>query len=192
MPRLFIGLDLPDLVDQQLELLHGGLPGARWEGRDKLHLTLTFLGDTDGGLARAITDALGELEAPAFELELAGVGVFPPRGQPRVIWVGVRHPEPVRELKRRVDRLLTPLGIEPERRKFAPHVTLARLKRTPERRVAEFVQAHALYACLPFRVDAVRLYSSVLSRHGSKYRVEAAFPLGRGRDGADHDDPEDM
>ncbi len=177
MPRLFIGLDLPELVDQQLEMMHGGLPGARWEGRDKLHLTVTFIGDVDGGLARGVVDALAELRAPAFELELAGVGVFPPRGKPRVLWVGVREAEPVRELKRRVDRLLTPLGIELERRKYTPHVTLARLKRTPARRVAEYIQAHALYSCLPFRVDAVRLYSSVLSRSGSKYRVEAAFPL---------------
>lgn len=190
MPRLFVGIDLPDTLDQRLELMSGGIPGARWEAGDKLHLTLRFLGDADGGVMRAAVDTLSEIEHDRFALELAGVGVFPPRGKPRILWVGVADSSALRALKRKVDRALADLDVEPEKRKFSAHVTLARLRNAPVQRVADFIAHNALFRAEPFEVEAFRLYSSVLSPSGSKYRVEAAFPLrlpntsGTGHDGS--------
>jgi 2'-5' RNA ligase len=177
MARLFLGLDLPDDVDADLQLTIGGIPGARWQTVEQLHLTLHFLGEVDGRATRQLTAALAELEAPAFEMRLQGVGVFPPRGPARVLWIGVREPDPIRLLHERCGKLIDRLGLERERRKFAPHVTIARLDRSPQQNVAAWVTGHALYASSSWQVDRVQLYSSVLGRGGPKYRIEAEFPF---------------
>ncbi len=177
MPRLFLGLDLPDDVDFDLQLTAGGIPGARWLKPDQLHLTLHFLGEVDGGEMRELVAALDELSAPAFDMRLSGAGVFPPRGPARVLWVGVADPQPVRVVQERTGRILDRVGIDRERRKFHPHVTVARLDRAPREDVADWVTGHSLYSSRSFLVDRVRLYSSVLGREGAKYRVEAAIPL---------------
>lgn len=177
MLRLFLGLPVPEDVGEQLALIGGGIPGARWEPPEKLHLTLRFLGETDAGSKRRLEDALMRLEARAFEMALVGVGHFPPRGVPRSIWAGVEAGPELADLKRKVDRIADTRGFEPDRRKFAPHVTLARLKQPPRGRVADFEAHHGLLRTRTWTVDRVRLYSSVRAPSGSRYRVEAAFPL---------------
>jgi len=82
MTRLFFGLDLPPEVDSHLELMSSGVPGARWEGRDKFHLTLRYIGEVDGRVHREIVDAVTGLSSPPFEMTLKGIGIFPPRGAP--------------------------------------------------------------------------------------------------------------
>lgn len=177
MPRLFVGIELPIVVAEHLALLAGGIPGARWQGPEKLHLTLRFIGEVDGGTAREISTALERVREPRFEMVLTGMGHFPPRGQPRSVWVGVGDPEPVAELHAKVDAALARAGIEPDRRKFAAHVTLARLVRSPSRKVAAFLAQHNLFRSAPFEVQHFSLFSSVLSPGGSKYRVEQRFEL---------------
>jgi 2'-5' RNA ligase len=177
MPRLFVGLDLPPEVDDHLELMCGGLPGARWEGREKFHLTLLYLGEVDGRVHREAIDALQRLRSPRFALTLKGVGHFPPRGEPTSVWAGVAETDAVQLLKQRVDACLRDVEFERDRRKFAPHVTLARLGGTPEEAVVAYLSAHVLFRSETFTVDRVLLYSSVRSPKGSSYRVEAGFPL---------------
>ncbi len=177
--RVFLGIDLPDLVDTQLSLVGGGLPGARWEPPEKIHLTLRFLDELDGGQVRRLIACMNKFRNPAFELQIRGTGVFPPRKTPRSIWAGVTPANPVHRLKRDVDLQIASLGLDLDTRKFAPHVTLARLKNTPTPLVAEFLARHALLRSEPFWVDAVTLYSSVLTPTGSKYRKEAVFALDR-------------
>lgn len=184
MARLFLGVDLPEMVDAHLELMCGGLPGARWEEREKLHLTLRFLGEVDGGTQRAVIDALGRVRVPAFPMTLKGVGVFPPRGLPTSLWVGVEDPGPVSELRRRIDRALDRLDVEPDPRKFAPHVTLARFKAEPDvPKIVEYMSAHVLFRSEAFMVERFFLYSSLKSPKGSKYRIEAGFHLLAGGSG---------
>jgi 2'-5' RNA ligase len=176
MPRLFVGIDLPDIIDAQLELLGGGIPGARWEPADKLHLTLQYLGEVDGGTQRAVEAALARIVMAPFSLAIHGVGHFPPRGVPRSIWAGLHDDQEVRALHAKVERALSSLDLDPDDRKFAPHVTLARLREAPERKVAEFLAGNSLFRTPPFEVDAFALFSSIRSPAGSKYRVEASFP----------------
>lgn len=178
MPRLFIGIDLPDEIDEYLELLCTGVHGARWEGADKFHLTLRYIGDVDGGLHRAIVDALAEVRFPAFSMTLKGVGFFPPRGEPRSLWTGLADDAEVRELRRRIDRALDPLDLDSDRRKFAPHVTLARLRSPDVPEVVDYLSAHVLFRSPEFPVERFLLFSSVRNAKGSKYRVEAGFRLG--------------
>lgn len=177
MPRLFIALDLPQVVGDHLALVQGGVPGARWEAREKLHLTLRFLGELDGGTARAVAEALGDVQQPRFELAVRGVGHFPPRGEPRSLWAGVDDPAPLHALHDRIERVLARLGLPRDERKFAPHVTLARLREAPRGRVMAFLEHNALLETARFAVVDFVLMSSVRTASSSSYRIEQRFAL---------------
>ena len=176
--RLFVALGMPDLVAQSLLLLQGGVPGARWHGRDQLHLTLRFIGEVDGAQARDIDDALAGISAPAFTLALHGVGTFGHR-DPKQLWAGVRPSEPLLHLQKKIETALQRIGLAADPRKFTPHVTLARLKSAPRAKLTEYLGGHALYTSAPFDVDAFRLYRSTLTPNGSLYTVEREYPLAR-------------
>lgn len=175
--RLFVGIELPGAIADHLALVGGGIPGARWEDRDKLHVTVRFIGEVDGGTKRHLEDALATVHHPPFSLAVAGVGFFPPGGKPRILWAGLHEPAPLHELHARIERALTSAGLPPEGRKYTPHVTLARLRDPPRHKVIEFLQHHALLRTAEFEVRAFQLYSSVLSPGGSKYRIEHHYPL---------------
>ncbi len=176
MTRLFVALALPDSVADQLKLLQGGVPGARWMEREQLHLTLRFIGEVDGRDAAAVDDALAQIKSPCFTLELRGVGEFGGK-TPRALWAGVREENAVTHLQRKIESALQRTGVPPEERKFKPHVTLARLRAAPTGRVIDFLADHALYGSGPFDVNAFVLYSSKPTPNGSLYRVERAYGL---------------
>jgi 2'-5' RNA ligase len=184
--RLFVALPIPDPVAQRLLLLQGGVPGARWQSREQLHLTLRFIGEVDGGDARAIDDALAGIDAPAFDLQLHGVGQFGNK-QPHTLWVAARKNEMLEHLARKVDTAIRRVGQPQDAHKFMPHVTLARLGHPDLDKVVEWLTAHALATSDEFRVDAFCLYSSKLTSDGSIYRIEQEYPL-RGYDDGETDD----
>lgn len=177
MPRLFVAIDLPGPVKDQLERLCHGVPHARWTRDRQFHLTLRFLGEVEGPVAASVREALRGVRLERFELAVQGVGHFPPRGAPRVLWAGVAHGPGLLEAHRQVERLVRRSGLPPEERKFAPHVTLARLDRAPLARVLEWLRGHALLRSDPFTVDSLRLYRSVPGREGSQHVVEESYPL---------------
>jgi len=174
--RLFTALAIPDAVAATLWPLQGGVPGARWQTREQLHLTLRFIGEVDGRDAAAIDDALSAISAPAFTLELKGVGSFGGR-VPRDLWSGVAVCEPLHHLQRKIESALQRIGLEPDGRKFTPHVTLARLKGASNGVVQEYLAHHGLYASPAFSVESFCLYSSKLTSDGSIYRIEREYPL---------------
>lgn len=173
--RLFVGLPIPDLLAQQLVLLGGGIEGARWEPPEKLHLTLRFIGEVDGGKRNDIEEALRAVAFDPFTLTLRGCGHFPPRGEPRSLWLGVQDCPPLLELHARIEDALRGVGIDPDTRNFAPHVTLARLRRSPSKKVAAWLGMHAMYDAPPFAVESFALFASVLGASGSKYTVVETF-----------------
>jgi 2'-5' RNA ligase len=175
--RLFIAVDLPENVKEPLARLCCGLPGARWVKPEQLHLTLRFIGEVDGGMFHDIREGLAEIVGKSFTLQLDGVGFFPPRGKPRVVWIGLQQSEELLQLRNRIESCLVSLGLEPERRKFAPHITLARLKNTPPAKVGRFLENHSLFLSAPFTVEEFYLYSSQLGRNGAIHRIEAGYPL---------------
>jgi RNA 2',3'-cyclic 3'-phosphodiesterase len=178
--RLFVALPVPDPVARALLLLEGGVPGARWQTREQMHLTLRFIGDVDGSDARALDDALAGIEVPAFELQLHGVGQFGNK-QPHSLWAAARKHEMLDHLQRKVDNAIRKVGQPQDAHKFLPHVTLARLRHPDLDRLREWLVAHALFTSDLFTVDAFCLYSSKLTSDGSIYRVEQEYPL-RGYD----------
>jgi len=176
--RLFVALPIPDAVAQRLLLLQGGVPGARWQSREQLHLTLRFIGEVDGRDARAIDDALAGIDAPAFDLQLHGVGQFGNK-QPHTLWAAARRNELLDHLARKVDSAIRRVGQPQDSHKFTPHVTLARLGHPDLDKVVEWLTVHALATSDEFRVDAFCLYSSKLTSDGSVYRIEQEYPLSR-------------
>ncbi|GIL13053.1 MAG: RNA 2',3'-cyclic phosphodiesterase [Chloroflexota bacterium] len=178
MPRLFVAIDLPETVKDALGELCRGIPGAKWVSREQMHLTLRFIGEVDAPRFEAIRSGLGHLQAAPFELALKGVGQFPPRGAPRVLWVGLAAPPALAALQQRVESALVGLGIEPEDRPFSPHITLARLKTPPPPLlVGQFLNKHAAFQSESIPVSAFILYSSQLRPTGPVYRQEAVYNL---------------
>ena len=178
MIRLFVALALPQDVRCRLEGLRGGVPGARWQGAEQMHLTLRFIGEVDGTAFTEIRDALAGVEAAEFSLALQGVGCFPPRGRARVLWAGVAQNPALTHLRERTEAAVTGLGFASDGRNFAPHVTLARLSSpVPPRRLQDFLSYHVLFRSGPFPVRSFELFSSHIGAGGAHYEVEARYPL---------------
>jgi 2'-5' RNA ligase len=177
MPRLFTALEIPPHVAQSLAMMRGGLPGARWIDPENYHLTLRFIGDIDDALAHEIAGMLGRGRRMSFELRLDGLLSFGGR-KPRALVAAVTPIAPLMELQAEHERLLQRLGLEPEGRKYTPHVTLARLRDSSSHQVAEYLSARGHYRSASFEVSRFVLFSSRSSVGGGPYIVEADYPLG--------------
>lgn len=175
--RLFVGLDLPWETRQRLAMMGGGIPGARWVPIANFHLTLRFIGEMPAHRAEDIDLALASLQARRFTLELAGVGTFRKGGRDTQLWVGVARNAQLQHLAGKIETALQRAGLEPERRRFAPHVTLARLDNCTVEKLAGFVQAHNLFRAAPIEVSHFTLFSSLLGKEASVYTPELAYPL---------------
>src|SRR2546430_6888094 len=119
MLRLFVGIEFPPELKLDLSLLCSGVPGARWVDPGNLHLTLRFIGEITEYLAADVDEALAELKARRFTLQLAGTGVFG-GNKPHALWVGVeRHPDLVR-LRDKIEQALIRTRPAPQPRRLAP------------------------------------------------------------------------
>ena len=177
MYRLFVAIDLPPDVAAQLQGLCCGVPGARWVQPEQMHLTLRFIGEVDGGIFQDIKEGLAGIKAAPFSLQVKGLGFFPPRKTPRVLWAGIFPVEEVSTLRNRIENRLVGMGLEPEGRKYSPHITLARLHDTPLARLGRFLAGNNLFATEPFLVSEFHLYSSELTSKGAFHVIEASYPL---------------
>jgi 2'-5' RNA ligase len=176
MMRLFVAFALPDAVAEPLTLMQSGVPGARWQMREQMHLTLRFIGEVDGRDAAEIDDALSAISAPTLTLQQKGVGEFG-GNKPRALWAAVAPNEPLMHLQRKIETAMQRIGLEAEPRKFTPHVTLARLRGTPPGAAMDYLVDHALYASLPFEMREFILYESHLGPNGSLYVPQRHYPL---------------
>ena len=176
MPRLFTGLEIPADVAQSLSMLRGGLPGARWIDPENYHVTLRFIGDVDDSIAHEVASMLGRVRRHAFELRVDDLKSFGGR-KPRAIVATLGPAQALIELQAEHERLMQRVGLEPEGRKFSPHVTLARLRESSSRQVADYLAVRAPFRSPPFPVSRFVLFSSRASIGGGPYVVEAAYPL---------------
>jgi 2'-5' RNA ligase len=176
MPRLFTALEIPASAAQSLSMLRGGLPGARWIDPEHYHLTLRFIGDIDDVTAGEIAYMLGNVRRLSFELRLDGLTAFGGR-RPRAVVATAARTQQLYELQAEHERLMQRVGLEPEGRKYTPHVTLARLRDASSHDVADYLATRHPFRPPPFRVSRFVLYSSRASIGGGPYVVEAAYPL---------------
>ncbi len=177
MIRLFVALQLPEEHRLLLLRLQGGLPNVRWVPEENLHLTLRFVGDVDKHVATDLDEELAAIDSDAFALRLRGVGHFDRRGAARALWAGIETSPELSTLQSRIEKAAVRAGLEPERRKFHPHVTLARLKGFPLDRLAGYMNDYAGFSAPPFTVSSFALMSSRLHKDGSIYTPEAEYEL---------------
>jgi RNA 2',3'-cyclic 3'-phosphodiesterase len=180
--RLFVAVSVPPRLLEALaavtEELHGTLPGGRWSPPENQHVTLKFLGSTPADQVEEIAAAIGLVAAshePA-SLRLSGLGTFPSRRRARVLWAGLEDGAGLLvSLAAALDDALTPLGFEPEKREFTPHLTLARWRTAIPLR--ESLRELPPTATEAFRVEAVELFRSHLSSRGARYELLMSWPL---------------
>ena len=156
-----------------------GVPGARWQDDDQLHLTVRFIGTVDRPMAEDIAAALGTINAPLATIAIAGVGRFEQRGRTDTLWAAVAPSDILAALHRKVDRALVRVGLAPEHRAYRPHITLARLPRSmgngPD--LDHWIATHAALASVPFTLDHLFLYESHLTNDGARYELVVCWPL---------------
>lgn len=182
--RLFVALDLPSALRTRLSFLAGGLPGVRWVPPENYHITLRFIGELPRFRAEEVDHALATLRAPGFTLTLGGVGTFEKAGRVASLWVGVDRNPALDHLQAKVETALQRAGVERERRRYVPHVTLARLDGAPLHKVAEWVQSHNLFRSEKVPVEHFTLFSSRLGKEQAVYEPEVEYPLGAPRPAA--------
>jgi 2'-5' RNA ligase len=176
MHRLFVAIRPPEPIRDLLIDAMDESPDFRWQHDEQLHLTLRFIGEVDRPLADDIAAALTRIRAERFSLRIAGTGRFEQRNSGS-LWAGVEPKAPVAALASKIERTCVGLGLEPERRAFHPHITLARWKGRRTREIADFLQRTRGLASEPFDVSEFILFESRLSRHGAHYEEAASYPL---------------
>ena len=176
MPRLFTGVEIPPTIGQALSGLRGGLPGARWIDPENYHLTLRFIGDVDDVTAHEVASMLDRVKRGGFDLHLDGLSSFGGR-KPRAVVAKVAPAQALLDAQAEHERLMQRIGLEPDGRKYVPHVTLARLRDSSSSQVADYLAARGLFRTSAFRVSRFVLFSARASVGGGPYVVEAAYPF---------------
>ena len=176
--RLFIALPLPDWLRDELQGLAEPLQGVTWTRTPQLHLTLRFIGDTPADRILRIEESQAANRVESFLLPIEGVGVFPPKGPPKVVWVGVGSGHPhLFQLRQRLDDAVLAAGVDLDVRHFQPHVTLARCSEGSAAAVSAWLRRHGGFSTAPFRVHAFDLCSSRLSPQGAEHALRRRHPL---------------
>ena len=178
MHRLFVAIELPDTAKKEIFAIRKELPGARWVNPDQMHLTLRFIGEVDDQTLQEATKALSTVYGQPFQMAITGIGHFPPRKPPRILWAGIHAGNNLLILQKMVEHALQSAGIPGEARPFAPHITIARLKGTPPNAVSDYELQHGSFALSPFQVTSFHLFQSTFSENSVSHVKIAEYPLG--------------
>ena len=184
--RIFLAIDISDaardVCSSHIDSLRKEFPQVRvgWERREKLHITLKFLGPTSRETIADLSDRITSIGAQhhPFELKLGASGSFPEKGKPRVLWVGVDgEKDKLLRLQNEVEQVCTSLGYEPEYKSFHPHITIGRVR--DHRDAFTLAETHRAARIEPVRseVTSIVIYESELRPTGSVYTSVASFPL---------------
>lgn len=182
--RAFIAVKVPPTPALEQVAARLGQLGRPVKGvaADNLHVTLKFLGKTERDKLPRIVEILRTVVEPktAFEMPIIGVGAFPHRGRPSVVWAGLENAETLAEMADELEQELEPLGFAPEKRKFHAHVTLARVKAKPPAELHALFEEHESTDFGRARVESVELFQSELTPEGPRYTVIESVPLSGG------------
>jgi 2'-5' RNA ligase len=179
MPRLFIALPVPEEIVNDLLPLQSGVPDARWVPPENFHVTLCFCNQVQGATMRDLEEELGDIAGPPFPVAITGVEQFSSGKQPKALAMLIEKSERLDWLQQKVSTVARNCGIEVERRKFRPHVTLARFGNGAEtgHHIAQFMASHSTFRAGPWVAQHFALYSSRPGRNGSIYTEEAGYAL---------------
>lgn len=171
--RLFVAIGLPDAITSQLVALNPKPAGVRWLWSEQMHLTLSFFGNVGSPVEEALREKLAAIRFKAFFVPITGIGSFPAKGKPNVIWVGVGagHPQ-LFHVYKRVQEAALGAGLEPELRSWHPHITIARCRDISRQTVLPFLKEQRDFDAGLIRVESFALYSSIPGPRGSAYTRE--------------------
>jgi 2'-5' RNA ligase len=186
--RLFVAVEIDDharraaeATAEALRVAIGPALKARWVPVANLHLTVRFIGRVDDDRASAVIETLASpLDIPPFDIELGGCGVFPSKGPPRALWIGLTRGAPsLAAMHDAFNRRLRPFGFEPDARPFSVHLTLARIKDAPKGtgRALREVLGQAAPKLARSHVSRATIFQSHLSPKGPRYEPVAFTPL---------------
>ncbi len=184
MIRLFVGIALPGELRRRMALIQTGVERANWVAEENIHLTFRFIGEVPEDVARDAANALATVHAAPFALTVDGAGHFESRRRVRALWLGVERSDALVTLRDRVESALVRAGLEPERRKFKPHITIARIADGSPGMARDWLAANTMFRAVPFTVESFTLFSSHLGRDKAIHSAEAEFRLSMEGDAA--------
>lgn len=164
-------------MEKVLVDLNPNLHGVRWVPGDQMHLTLGFFPEVPEDVDLALREKLKAIEFRAFFLPIEGLGKFPPKGPPKILWIGVGSGHPhLFQLHKRVQEAALAVGLEPDLRPWHPHITLARCRDVSEGALRKFFNTNAQLDAGLIRVDAFHLYCSELTPAGPIHTCQLSIP----------------
>ena len=182
--RTFVAFDTPVEIRESMSSLQSELKRSnadvRWESLGKLHATIKFLGDVD---ERNLPKIIAKIEqsvsnAPPFTITYSGIGAFPDKRHPRVIWIGCETSDStLLKMKNELDAALQPYGIPIEERAFHPHITLGRVKSANGINDLLSMLENLTFEPRSTKVDRIVVMKSTLKPQGSEYSLLTTIPL---------------
>jgi 2'-5' RNA ligase len=182
MPRLFSAFRISQEAEDWLSGLELEMYGARWINREDYHVTIRFFGDVDRHAASDIAAGLSAARQVSFTTAVTGLACYG-GDRPRNLVASIEAGSALDDLHRTHERVALTAGLQPERRKYLPHVTIARLEGTRPETIARFLQSFTKAALPRFDVGEVVLFSSRPGSGGGPYVAEETFNLTRGAAG---------
>jgi 2'-5' RNA ligase len=181
MIRLFVSLNIPLEIRESIMLFRkeafSGEESNKWEPKEKLHITLKFIGEIQENLLKKISEELTFIENyPIFECSLNNFGFFVLRGIPKILWIGVNAGEKIYSLVDEINVRLKKFSVQPEKKAFKSHITLLRLKGNPGENFINSFQKFSVPA-INFRADEISLMQSQLLPLGSRYKEIKKYNL---------------
>lgn len=171
--RLFVSISLPSTVTKLLTEINPQKEGVRWLTPDQMHLTLSFFGNVSNPTEEILKTKLIDFEWRPFFLPICGLGKFPSKGAPDILWVGVGSGHPhLFQLHKRVQEAALGAGLHLELRPFHPHVTIARCRSVSLESIRPFLKKHETFDAGMIHVESFCLNSSRLTAEGPFYTCE--------------------
>jgi len=176
--RCFIAIDFSSSVNREMSDICFDVPRIRWVPEEQRHLTIQFLPEVTQSQLKELSDSLSEVTIEPFSLTLKGVGVFPPRKPPRVLWIGVEKNSALTTLYTQTLSIIQALTITIEKRKFTPHVTLGRFKHSPTpNEIIPFLSRNNLFELAQIPITTFHVYQSILTPTGAEHTVVESYLL---------------
>lgn len=180
--RTFIALEIPHeaierIINIRIDKIGDG-GSSKWESKDKLHLTIKFLGDTGKETLNSYITDIKRItsEMKQLELSFSEFGIFRKGGIPKILWIGLKENNDLNQLAKTLESNFESYGYKKEERKFKAHITLLRF-RGSENMEKMLSLTEVKIPEIKFVANKVVFYESQLKQTGSVYKSLMDFNL---------------
>jgi len=177
MIRLFTSIGLPEQYKNKLHHICYGIRYAKWVKKEDLHLTICFMGEIEEHQLEETQEILQAIKFSSFDLKVKGVGFFKKRHKPITLWAGVDQNDQLKDFHQKIVNSLRSINIPIENKHFSPHITLARVPKINEEKLAQYLEQHTLFELPSYSIDSFRLIKSKLTEKGPIYTILREYDL---------------